>query len=196
MTKYVFHSGSIDKSDDKGRAFFNEILNGLGDEPKLLICQFAEKKKHWRDKFETYSENIRNFVECSPNISLADPFTFKDQVANSDAVYVHGGDNHLMRYWFSQFELEGLFNEVVYAGSSAGVSILSNCFWSQSWDRCLEGLDVLPFKFMAHYNAVEIEGAPTPEGYWRNAYEKLSAFGDKSLPIYKPDEGTFITLDF
>ena len=55
----------------------------------------------------------------------------------------------------------------------------------------MEGLNVLPIKFLAHYKSAY--GAEDPRGpiNWEKALEELKEYGDKDLPIYALEEGHY-----
>ena len=36
---------------------------------------------------------------------LAIPDAFVEQIKQADAIYLHGGDDHLVQYWLKQFDI-------------------------------------------------------------------------------------------
>ena len=61
---------------------------------------------------------------------MAFPATFEEQIKNSDAVYIHGGDDHLIQYWLRKFNIPKIWDGKVVAASSASSHALSKHFWT------------------------------------------------------------------
>lgn len=59
----------------------------------------------------------------------------------------------------------------------------------------MDGLGILPIKFLAHYKSDF--GASDPRGPidWEKAYDELSKYGDTSLPIHALEEGYFVIIN-
>ena len=38
MTKYILNSGGLRNNPEKAKIFFDEVVKGLGSNPKILIC--------------------------------------------------------------------------------------------------------------------------------------------------------------
>ena len=197
MTKYVLNSGGIRNSSNKGKWFFSEVLKELGPVPKLLICVFAQQREKWEGKFAEDVENMKTIFtgEASPVLSLAFPDTFGEQVKNCDAIYVHGGDDHLIAYWLKQFDVPKIWEGKVVATSSAGSHVLSQSFWTCDWRKLMFGLNILPIKFIAHFNSNY--GVSDPRGPidWNEAYAQLEKYGATHLPIYALKEGEFVVFE-
>lgn len=199
MTKYVLNSGGVGNYPDKTRKYYEEILKGLGKNPKVLFCFFAGARENWEKRYEKYRADFLKYCEenkLSPEIELAFPDKFVEQMDRCDAVMIFGGDDHLLKYWVSQFELKKLFKDKVVAGSSAGASVLCDSFWTCDWRECLEGLGILKIKFIPHFSStVYTENDPRGPIDWKKAYKELENYGDKTLPIYDLEEGDFVVLE-
>ena len=198
MTKYILQSGSLGNARDKGKAFYNEVIEGLGKNPRILYCLFALPRERW-DKFFVYKEGFRGQIsdDIKPDFELAMPETFEEQIKNCDVVMIQGGDDHLLQYWLRQFDIPKIWNlegEVI-VGSSAGSDALSNSFWTADWKKCMDGLGIVPVKFIPHYKSSY--GTDDPRGLidWDKAHKELENYGDKSLPIYALEEGKFAVFN-
>lgn len=178
-----------------GKRFFAECVKGLSKNPKVLICLFAYPREHWEKKFEKlkndnlYSEGINSVFE------LALPSKFEEQIKNTDILYIYGGDDYLLKYWFSKFNIPQIWEGKVVATSSAGSNALVQHFWTCDWKDCMNGFGILPIKFLPHYKSDF--GSDDPRGPidWEKAYKELEAYGDKSLPIHALREGEFIVIE-
>jgi hypothetical protein len=73
--------------------------------------------------------------------------------------------------------------------------MLATHFWTCDWRLCLDGLGILPIKFIPHYESDF--GADDPRGPidWQKAYDELAVYGDTSLPIHALTESEFIVLE-
>jgi len=197
MTKYVINSGWIRNNPEKTKKFFAEIFKGLGEKPHLLLCYFAQPREYWEQKF---SENKISLIDSFPQdinpiIEMAFPETFEEQLKNSDVIYIKGGDDHLLQYWLNQFNLPTIWNGKVVATISAGSNAMAKHFWTCDWRRTMDGLGILPIKFIPHYKSAFGDNDPRGKINWENAYKELEAYEDKSLPIYALEEGDFIVIE-
>lgn len=195
MTKYVLNSGGLKNTPELAQQFFAEVLKELGNTPRLLICNFAKPRAEWEEVFEQDKQ-----MDCLPDgvtpvFDLAFPETFAEQIKNSDALYIHGGDDHLVQYWLQQFDLPNIWDGKVVATNSAGSDALVEHFWTCDWRRLMSGLGILPIKFLSHYQSEF--GAEDPRGPvdWEAAKKELEAHGDTSLPVHALKEGEYIVIE-
>lgn len=197
MTKYILHAGGITNSKDNGAAFFGEVIKGLGDNPKILFCFFAQPRERWDEKFNGYSQGFIKRVNknIKPSFDLAMPDTFESQIKECGAIMIQGGDDYLLRYWLNQFDIPKIWEGKVVSGSSAGSDSLSAHFWTGDWRECMDGLGIVPVKFIPHFKSEY--GSDDPRGpiNWDRAYKELENYGNKSLPIHALKEGEFIVFE-
>jgi peptidase E len=194
MTKYILNSGGSKRYPDKADKFNKEIVKDLGSSPRILFCFFATPRELWEEKFVKYSQRFLSSMESgvSPEIGLAFPDKFVEQVKNSDAIIIHGGDDNLLLQYLKKYDLPAIWQGKVVAGSSAGSDALVKHFWASDWRCVMEGLGILPIKFIPHYGSDHNSDEPADPIDWDKAYQELEDYGDKSLPIYALEEGDFI----
>lgn len=197
MTKYVLNSGGVKHQPKLKKQFHQEIVKGLGKNPKFLLCNFAQGREYWEAKFQGYSNTIAEDMPngIKPSFELALPADFAQQCKRADVIYIHGGDDHLLQYWMKQFDYRLLFKDKVVAGNSAGSDMLATHHWTCDWRACADGLGVLPIKLIPHY--LSDFGGDDPRGPidWQKAYDELAAYGNTSLPIHALKEGEFIVIE-
>jgi len=193
VTKYILNSGGIGNAADKGRRFFREIVGDLGEKPKVLFCFFAMPREDWESKYAQYVAGFSAHMiqGIQPQCTMAMPDSFEQQVRDCDALYIHGGDDHLLRYWLSQYDLPKIWEGKVVAANSASSHALAKHFWTCDWRQCMDGFGILPIKFLAHYQSEF--GADDPRGPidWSAAKAELETYHDRDLPIYALREGEF-----
>ena len=193
MTKYVLQSGGIRNQPQLKKQFHQELVKGLGNSPKFLLCNFAQGREYWEVKFASYSNAIAKDMPdgVTPTFELAMPDTFVDQCKNADVLYFHGGDNDLLEYWMKRFDVTELFKDKVVGTNSASSMMLVKSYYTCDWRNCGDGFGILPVKFIPHY--MSDFGAEDPRGPidWQKAYQELAEYGDKSLPIYALKEGEY-----
>lgn len=194
MTKYILNSGGLKRYPDKADKFHKEIVKDLGPSPRILFCFFATPRELWEEKFIQYSQRFLLSMDDGiiPKIDLAFPDKFFEQVKNSDAIIIHGGDDKLLLYYLKKYNLPAIWQGKVVAGSSAGSDALVKYFWTCDWRCVMEGLGILPIKFIPHYKSNYDGDSPNGPIDWDKAYQELEDYGDKSLPIYALEEGDFI----
>ncbi len=197
MVKYILNSGGTRNYPDRAKKFFTEIVTGLGDKPRILICCFAQPREDWEQKFVQDKNTLFNlFPEgIQPVLEMAFPSTFEGQIENSDAVYIHGGDDHLLQYWLRQFDTPKIWDGKVVATNSASSNALSKHFWTCDWRQNMDGLGILPIKFLAHYKSAYGKDDSRGPVDWENGYKELEEYGDKSLPIHALEEGEYIVFE-
>lgn len=197
MTKYILNSGGLRKNPERAKEFFTEIIKGSNNNPKILMCFFAEKRENWETKYQSYTESFQQLIDpkVKPTFILAFPEKFIEQSKTSDAIYIHGGDDHLVQYWLKQFNLKELFRNKVVATNSASSNALSKEFWTCDWRQCLDGLGALPIKFIPHFKSQYGNDDPRGPIDWTKAYQELENSGQKSLPIYALEEGEYIIFE-
>lgn len=196
MTKYVLNSGGLKNQQEKTKQFLAEIVKDLGSHPKILLCFFAAGREYWETKFAEHSARFGSMAPQGVELSfeLAFPDTFEDQIQKSDAIMIQGGDDHLLKYWLSKFDIPKIWAGKVVAGSSAGSDVLCESYWTCDWRHCMNGLGIVPIRFIPHYKSTF--GATDPRGPidWDVAYKELSEYGDTSLPIHALQEGDYIVV--
>lgn len=197
MTKYVLNSGGWRNYPNRAKEFFAEVFKDTGTNPKVLVCLFAVAREDWDARFASSVERIKSVLPegTSPTFELAMPDTFTKQVADADVVSINGGDDRLLMHWLKQFELLKIFDGKTVATSSASSHALSTHFWSADWRMCLDGLGILPIKFLAHYKSNY--GSTDQRGQidWDAAYAELEEYGDPRLPIHAMEEGRFVVYE-
>jgi len=197
MTKYVLNSGGVKRFPDLKRKFHLELIKNLGNNPRILICTFAQPREDWEGKFQGYCDAIAEDLAqgTTPTFDLAMPDDFVDQCKKADIIYFNGGDDHLLQYWMKQYDLPELFKDKVVATNSASSDMLSAHYWTCDWRQCADGLAVLPIKFIPHYQSSFGQDDPRGPIDWEKAYDELAAYGDTTLPIRALEEGNFIVLE-
>jgi hypothetical protein len=197
MTKYILNSGGSRAYPEKAKKFFAEIVKDLGTAPRLLICYFAQPREDWEKSFAEDQSTLFKFFPTGvePTLEMAFPDTFAEQIKNSDAIFIHGGDDHLVQYWLKKFDLPKIWEGKVVATSSASSNALSKHFWTCDWRKLMDGLGILPIKFLAHYESSY--GADDSRGpvNWKAGYEELKAYGDAALPVHALQEGEFVVIE-
>lgn len=192
MTKYFVNSGGLKNTPDKGKKFLNEVVEGLGKNPKILYCLFARPREDWEKKFQEDLEINKNLLKgIEPEYKLAMPDGFAEQVKWCDVLYISGGDDTLLQYYLQPFILSQPWKGKRVATSSAGSDALSRHFWTCDWRKCMNGLGFLPIKLIPHYKSSY--GSDDPRGSidWDQALSDLKKFGDQTLPIYALEEGEY-----
>ncbi len=196
MVKYILNSGGMRNYPERAKKFFAEVVKGLGEKPCVLICCFAQPREDWEKKFAEDKASLFNLFPEGVHlvIKMAFPETFEQQIKNSDVVYMHGGDDHLIQYWLRKFDIPKIWDGKVLATSSASSHALSAHFWTCDWRQVMDGLEILPIKFLAHYKSAYGNDDPRGPINWENSYKELEVYGDKSLPIYALEEGEYVVF--
>lgn len=154
-TKYILHGGAAKRETKNNKKFFIEIIRGLPKRPNILIVCYAKPQETWN---ETLKAVKKTFSYTSPkkilNLELAsdNTETFVEQIKVSNAIYLVGGNSHLLKEYLSQVpNLSELLTGKTVAGSSAGALVLSKYFYENDDDTYNDGLNILPFKILCHY---------------------------------------------
>ncbi len=193
MTKYILAGGFVNRSKDGGRAFYEELVKGINKKPvKILDCMFARPKEDWEETFNSdkvlLSKYIKDFT-----LELADPMKFKEQVKNSDVIFLRGGHTQELfkllnkdTSWIK--ELDGK----VLAGTSAGAEVIAKYYHVLSSSRTGHGFGLLPVKVIPHWKSKDFDEIPKNFDF-DNALNELKEYKE-DLPVYTLSEGEFVVL--
>jgi len=194
MTKYILNSGGIRNNPEGGKKFFAEVIKDLGNNPKVLICLFAYSREHWSNKFNELKNQSLYPENINPIFDLAFPDEFENQIKNSDVLYMYGGDDHLIQYWLNKFDIPKIWEGKVVATSSCSSQAISKYFWTCDWRENMDGIGVLPIKFISHYQSDFGHDDPRGPIDWGKSYEELKEYKE-DLPIYALKEGEFVIFE-
>lgn len=193
MTKYVVQSGGIRNQPELKRQFHEEIVKGLGKNPKFVLCNFAQGREYWEAKFPGYAASIKEDMPggVEPTFVLAIPDEFVRQCRDADVTYFHGGDDHLVQYWMKQFDMPAIFTDKVIATNSASSNMLAKYYWTCDWRECGEGFGILPIKLIPHYESAFGADDPRRPIDWQQAKNELENYGGAELRMYALKEGEY-----
>lgn len=197
MTRYLINSGGAKHVPELKRQFHQAMVQGLGTSPHILLCNFAQLREVWEMKFDQYAANVREDMSpgITPTFELAMPDLFTSQCASADVIYIHGGDDDLVQYRLSKFDLSKLCKDKVVATSSASSDAIVAHYWTCDWRQCGDGFGIIPIKFIPHYMSEFGSNDPRGPIDWQKAYDELAAYGDTSLPIHALKEGEYIVVE-
>lgn len=194
MTKYILNSGGIRNNLEEGKKFFSETVKNLGKNPRILLCLFAYPREYWEKKFNEIKKQSLYPKDVNPVFDLAFPDNFEQQIIDSDIIYIYGGDDHLLKYWFSKFDIPKIWEGKVIATNSASSNFVSKYFWTCDWRQCMDGFGILPIKFIPHYQSSFGNDDPRGPIDWYKAYNELKRYKD-DLSIYALKEGEFVVFE-
>ena len=211
MTKYVLNSGNAKRFPDKLRKYNEEVFKDFKNPSvlaqrmpgsanksgpvKVLMCIFAQQREFWETKFEIYRKNVGEGVGVEVEVVLAMPDKFVEQCQWADVIIIAGGDDELLEYRFSKFDIPKIWDDKIIATGSASSNYLVDSYWTCDWRTNMNGRGILPIKFIPHFKSDF--GGDDPRGPidWDKAYKKTEEYGDKSLPIYALEEGDFVVFN-
>jgi hypothetical protein len=190
------NSGGIKCHSALKKQFHQEIVKGLGNTPRILLCNFAQGREYWDVKYPSYCKAIIEDMPegVQPSFELAMPADFIKQCKRADVIYFHGGDGDLLHYWMRQFDVPAIFKDKVVATNSASSDLLATSCWTNAWRQCRDGPGILPMKFIPHYQSDFAEGDPRGPIDYQKAYDELAAYGDTTLPIHALKEGEYMAI--
>ncbi|MDD3285521.1 MAG: Type 1 glutamine amidotransferase-like domain-containing protein, partial [Patescibacteria group bacterium] len=159
MTKYILHGGNTGIPNKNNKAFYQEWIKDFKPNftPNILLVYFSRPVEQW----ETLKNQDKKRLEEHTNGRLAnmtvadmDKNRFIEQVKTADVIYARGGenlDNLMIMLESVKNELLPALNNKIFAGSSAGVMVLSHFTRSDTTDW-EEGLGLLPINSFVHYS--------------------------------------------
>lgn len=152
-TKFILHGGYAGRPNSGNDEFFKEILKGAPQNTKILLVYFAKGKNEYeRMQREDAAQFEKNKGERDISFEIASLESFLQQVAQSDVIYLHGGNtSKLLKELKRCLGLRNLMDEKIVVGESAGAYVLSSCFYSKIESGIFEGLGFVPVKTICHY---------------------------------------------
>ena len=197
MAKYVLNSGGLKSKPDTAKEYFAEVLEGLGETPKLLWCFFATLPDNPDERFTKYTKMFASYMPSGvhPIHKNAGIDTFAEDVAWADAIYIHGGHVSALRETLAEHDLSTIFSNKTVGTNSASSILMSAVGFDCYTRKPSKGLSIFPIKFIAHYGSDF--GSDDSRGPidWDAAYDTVKNYGDTSLPVHALYEGEFIVME-
>ncbi len=206
MTKYILQSGNVKDYPEKRKKYnkevFRDFLSGGKDEKtrdesvKILFNFFSQKREDWEMKYKNYDNRLKKDVDLKLETKMAMPDEFAEQCQWADVIIFAGGDDDLLQYRMSKFDVPKIWEGKVVTGGSAGADYLVDFFWTLDWRKVMTGSGIVPVKFIPHYKSTNYtKDDPRGPVDWKKAYEELKNYGDKNLPIHALEEGDFVVFE-
>lgn len=199
MTKYIVQSGNVKNFPKKLKVYNEEIFKDFykkNKKVKVLMCFFAMPRERWEEKFESYKKNLLRDINLNLEIEMALPTNFIKQCQDADIIYISGGDDELLQYRFSKFDIPKIWNGKIITTSSAGSDYLAESFWTCDWRENMKGSGILSIKFIPHFKSKTYDkNDPRGKIDWEKAYKELEKYGNKKTPIYALEEGDFVVFE-
>ncbi len=160
MTKFVLHGGFNKEIGFIKDEFFLEMFKDAPDNTKVLLVYFAESDEMKPLRIEQGKNQFeKNKGSKHIEIKIASPASFIEECRWADLVYFSGGRTmRLMEAIQKYTNLEEVFKDKTIGGDSAGANFLAQYFYSKGSQEVGEGLKILPFKILVHYE----DGMPNP----------------------------------
>ncbi len=186
--KYILVGGYIQKAEDGGKAFCEELVKSVDKKPiKILGCMFARPREVWKETLEKdkkfFNKYIKNF-----ELELAQIENFTEQVKNSDVIFIRGGHTDPLinilnknQNWIKELEGKTL------AGTSAGANVIAKYFYGLNSHVVKEGFGLTSVKVIVHWKSEEYILD------WDKSLEDLRNYKEK-LPVYALKEGEFMVI--
>lgn len=158
MIKYILHGGETGVPNRNNGEFYREWAKDFPAEriPTILLVYFSRSTGEWKrlekedgERFAKYTGNRKvNFILADSDIG-----TFQEQAKKADVVYIRGGSSDKLFQKLSPIKdvLLKILENKVYAGSSAGVMVLSHLTRSTNSDW-KSGLGLLPINSFVHWD--------------------------------------------
>lgn len=190
MTKYILVGGYVNKTEDGGKAFYEEIVKGFDKKPvKILDCMFARPKEEWDETFKKdkllFTQYIKDF-----ELELASNENFIEQFKNSDVIFFRGGFTKILSEALNKnTEWLNYLEGKTIAGTSAGAEVLSKYYHILKSNRKDDGFGLVPVKVIPHWQSNFFDG----EEYnldWDKIIQELKDYKE-DLPILTLKEGEF-----
>jgi hypothetical protein len=196
-SKYILNSGGINRFPALRKQFHQQMIQNAGTTPYILLCNFAQPREYWENKFPGYCNVISQDMPkgVTPTYQLAMPTNFVGQCKRADIIYFHGGDDFLLQSWMKQYDIPALFAGKIVVTNSASSNMLAQSYWTCDWRACGDGLNILPIKFIPHYKSDFGAGDSRGPIDWQAAYNELAAYGDTTLPIHALTEGAYVAIE-
>lgn len=160
-TKCLLHGGYTRYDNELNRTFLSEVVKGVPENGNILIVLFAVDAEKTEEQFANFKEKFTKYSEGKKlNFLQATKEDFLSQVKMADAIYIQGGNTERLKQMLAVYPsfAETIKGKTV-AGSSAGAYVLSKYYYTNSQNKVLEGLGILPVRTVCHYQS-EIHPAP------------------------------------
>lgn len=167
MTTFVLHGGYTRERNESNAGFYREIVKRLPNKATILLSYFATSdEKKIPEQFASHGELL---TEAAPDKELkfvrASERDLRWQLERADALFLNGGSNEkLIDVLRSYPDLKELLYGKTVAGSSAGAHALSTYYYSNDDGKIMEGLGILPFRVVCHFESKIYKNAHAESG--------------------------------
>lgn len=188
-TKIILVGGYPRNAADGGKALCEEMVRGLHEPVKILICLFARPQENWTESFNSDRTFLHTHLPHTQlQCELAEPNQFTQQIKNSHVIYIKGGEAGLFIATVKNMPdwTPALAGKTV-AGTSAGAEALFSYYYHVAHRQVEAGLGLIQEKLIPHWEAKE----SFPLVNWAQAYHELKNHKEP-LPIVKLAEGEFV----
>ena len=186
MTKFILHGGGANVPLEGNKRFFQEIVSEFSEKGSVLLVYFAREKDKWPEFYKEAEKTFNEIREKEVILEIANSNAskFREQIKSNDAIYVRDGNTFKLLESISQVpDFTDLIKDKIYAGSSAGMYMVSKYFYENDFDRIGEGLGILPIKAFAHWEESKQE-----------ALKRLQETGE-DLETIKLAEGEYVVKE-
>lgn len=154
-TKFIIHGGYTRYANDLNHSFLHEVVKDMPGNGTLLIVLFATDDEKVDEYFRNFTDKFADNADGKKlNYTKATKEDFLNQVTAADAIYIQGGDTEKLKQVLQEYpEFAERIKGKTVAGSSAGAYVLSRYYYTNSQNKVLEGLGVLPIRTVCHYQS-------------------------------------------
>jgi len=194
MTKYVLAGGSDRLYPDYGKRLADFVNNEVKF-PRLLGCFFSQSKEERESKRADWEAWYDSYFPTAKSLLIADEEHFLEQIAESDVVYLHGGETRRLKEALPDAKImRKVFDGKIVVGSSAGANCLTYTSYSPSADSIQKGMGLIDIGVVVHYGASSFNGKEYTVDQWRRAVTGVkSQLGDR--PLLLLPEGNFTVIE-
>lgn len=162
--------------------YLSDVINSKN----ILVYAFARNSSDWSALMsKLHSAAITKSLSSTWILAAKDIAERQVQQDSADTIFIPGGDEMRFFETVTMEELRELLDHKHIVGSSAGVNIFSQVFYSNDRLGIFSGSGLLPIKSICHYSAkneseyLELKNHPAPG--------QVLALADKEIVIFNPE---------
>jgi len=141
--------------NDLNRGYLSEMVNDVSDGGTFLLVYFASSDGGG-EKSQNFMKRIKAIAgDRNINLVKATEENFIAEVKQADVVHIHGGDTEQLKTKLASYKdfSEAIKGKTV-SGSSAGAYVLTTYYFTNSQNKVLEGLGLIPARVACHYQSI------------------------------------------
>jgi peptidase E len=191
-TYYLLAGGNDRDHDNFANRFVSFVSQHVEEKVRFLSCFFGRDESAWDRSSNDWSHWLGTQFSSDLAYSVATRDSFREQVADADVIYLHGGMTKLLLEGLAPFgDLAAMFEGKIVIGSSAGANVIASTYYSPKSDTSGKGRGLVNVSAIVHYGANDGGDVSLTHEQWQRVIDITEGTAGHSEELVLLPEGSF-----